>query len=138
LRSAQRSGGGVAAVRAQPSRCAALARILRDASVAFTLPDHPRGCLLISAATNSTGESADVGARLRELRAANTAALEQRFLTAISAGELPQGVEAAAMARFYMATLQGMSAQARDGATRSDLEQIAERALAAWPAASDR
>lgn len=33
-----------------------------------------------------------------------------------------------------MAALQGMSAQARDGATRSDLEHIVTIALKAWPA----
>jgi TetR/AcrR family transcriptional regulator, copper-responsive repressor len=37
------------------------------------------------------------------------------------------------LALFYSATLQGMSAQARDGATREELQTIVRAALCAWP-----
>jgi hypothetical protein len=36
----------------------------------------------------------------------------------------------------YAAVLKAMSAQARDGAGRGDLEQIAEAALEVWPSAA--
>jgi hypothetical protein len=36
------------------------------------------------------------------------------------------------MARFYVTVQQGMSIQARDGADRMMLEEIARSALAAW------
>jgi hypothetical protein len=39
-----------------------------------------------------------------------------------------------AIARYYVTVQQGMSIQARDGASRRDLEAVAHAALAAWPA----
>ncbi|GAA4258669.1 TetR/AcrR family transcriptional regulator [Dactylosporangium darangshiense] len=92
----------------------------------YTDPAHPRGCLVISAATNCTPADADVEAELRELRNANVAALARR----LADGGVP-GAEA--FARYLGAVIQGMSQQARDGATKGDLEQIAEAALRAWP-----
>jgi TetR/AcrR family transcriptional regulator, copper-responsive repressor len=113
----------------------AVERLLRDAAAAYTRPDRPHGCLLISATTNCSPQSAGVAARLRALRATSARALEDRIATAVRAGELPARTDPRALASFYGATLQGMSAQARDGATQSDLEQIADTALRAWPAA---
>jgi AcrR family transcriptional regulator len=95
-------------------------------AAAYTDPAHPRGCLVISAATNCTAADADVEAELRALREANVADLARR----LAAGGVPG---AAAFARYLGAVAQGMSQQARDGATKGDLEQIAEAALRAWP-----
>jgi TetR/AcrR family transcriptional regulator, copper-responsive repressor len=127
-----------AAVRDEPTAYGTVARMLREATVVFTSPEHPPGCLLITAATNCARESADVKARLRDLRTANTDALEQKIAAGLRAGELPPETDPRAVAVFYMATLQGMSAQARDGATRTDLEHIATTALKAWPGPAAR
>ena len=50
----------------------------------------------------------------------------------IADGDVPQGVDAASVAAFYNATMQGMSVQARDGASREALIAVAECADAAW------
>jgi len=42
-------------------------------------------------------------------------------------------MSAHSLALYFSATLQGMSAQARDGASREELETIARVALRAWP-----
>lgn len=115
---------------------AAVRRLLHEAAASYTRPDRPPGCLLASATTNSAPQSAHIAARLREVRAAGLAALEEKFAGAIQSGELPAAVDTHAAAVFYAAVVQGMSAQARDGATRTELEQIAEAALRAWPSAS--
>jgi len=47
--------------------------------------------------------------------------------------KLPPHTSAHPLALFFSATLQGMSAQARDGASREELEAIARTALCAWP-----
>jgi hypothetical protein len=70
---------------------------------------------------------------VRELRAQGHLALEQKIAAAAQAGEIPAGTDARALAMFYAATLQGMCAQARDSATRGDLDAIATAALRAWP-----
>lgn len=115
----------------------AVERLLCEAAASYTRFDRTRGCLLATAATNCSPQSADVAARLREIRAGATRALEDKIAADTRAGQLPAHTNARALATFYTAVLQGMSAQACDGAGRSDLEQIAQAALQAWPAAAD-
>lgn len=119
-----------------PGAYDAVQRLLHEAATAYTRPDRPHGCLLISAATNCSPESADMAAHLRDLRAAGALALENKIAEAVRAGELPARTDARALASFYGAVVKGMSAQARDGAAKSDLEQIAEAAMRAWPQAA--
>jgi TetR/AcrR family transcriptional regulator, copper-responsive repressor len=121
------------ALTEEPTAHLAIARLLHDAAVAYTRPDHPRGCLLITAATNCTPQSGDIKAQLRDLRTAGANAVEQKITTAIGAGELPADTDPGALATFYSAVIQGMSAKARDGATREELDDIAAIALRAWP-----
>jgi AcrR family transcriptional regulator len=121
------------ALTEEPTAHRAITRLLRDAAVAYTRPDHPRGCLLITAATNCTPQSDDIKAQLRDLRRAGANALEQKITTAIGADELPADTDPGALAAFYSAVIQGMSAKARDGATREELDDIAAIALRAWP-----
>jgi AcrR family transcriptional regulator len=123
------------ALSEEPTAYGATARLLRDAAAVYTDARHPRGCLLISAATNCTPQSADIRHRLCGLRIAALGNLEQKFRTAVAAGELPADTDVHALAVFYSAVLQGMSAQARDGATYADLEHAAKAALRAWPVA---
>ncbi|GAA4244713.1 TetR/AcrR family transcriptional regulator [Dactylosporangium darangshiense] len=121
------------ALTEEPSARAAVERLLRDAAAAYTRADRPHGCLLISAATNCSPQSADIAAHLRDQRAAGARALESRIAGDVRTGELPADTDPRTLATFYGAVLQGMSAQARDGATTGDLHRIAEHALLAWP-----
>lgn len=111
----------------------AVERLLREAARAYTGRGRPRGCLLITAATNCAPQSAGVRDRLRDLRRQGDRALQRKLTVATRAGDLPPGTDTHALAVFYAATLQGMSAQARDGASRADLDAIATLALRAWP-----
>jgi len=100
--------------------------MLMIAARVYAEPGHPPGCLVITAATNCTADSADVEAELRAIRNANTAELARRLAAAGVPG-------AEGFARYLGAVVQGMSQQARDGAQQGDLELIAEAALRAWP-----
>ncbi|MFH7594870.1 TetR/AcrR family transcriptional regulator [Streptomyces racemochromogenes] len=119
------------ALREEPSAGAAMARILREAAEIYTDPAHPPGCMVISAAVNTTSQ--EVAEALRERRNANLALFESRITADIATGVLPADTDARALARYAGAVLQGMSQQSRDGATREELEAVAERALLAWP-----
>ncbi|MER6289927.1 TetR/AcrR family transcriptional regulator [Streptomyces sviceus] len=119
------------ALTEEPTARAAVERLLREAAVAYTAPGHPHGCLVIHAATNCS--TPEVEESLRGRRNANIAAFESRIRADIAAGELPAGTDAAALARYTGAVIQGMSQQARDGASRQDLEAVAEIALTNWP-----
>ncbi|WP_405924049.1 TetR/AcrR family transcriptional regulator [Streptomyces sp. NBC_00035] len=122
---------GDRALAEEPTARAGVERMLREAAAEYTDPDHPHGCLVVHAATNCT--SPEVEASLRERRNANIAAFETRMKAAIAAGELPPETDVSALARHTGAMIQGMSQQARDGATREDLEALAELAMAVWP-----
>lgn len=117
----------------EPTARAGVRRMLREAAEVYTDPMQPRGCLIISAATNCTRQSADIADMLRDRRNANVAAIEQRIAADVDAGALPADTDPRALAVFTAAVVQGMSQQARDGATRDELHAVADAAMRAWP-----
>jgi len=126
------------ALSEEPTARDGVARMLREAAAEYTAADHPRGCLVISAATNCTPDSADVEEMLRARRNANIAAIRRRIEEDVDAGILPADTDAAALARLTGVTVQGMSQQARDGATRAELEAVAALAMQPWPSQEAR
>ncbi|MEV6248463.1 TetR/AcrR family transcriptional regulator [Streptomyces sp. NPDC051742] len=112
----------------------AIGRMLREAATLFTEPGHPRGCLMISAATNCS--TPEVEEALRARRNENLSTFEARIRRDVESGDLPPDVDARALARFSGAVLQGLSQQARDGATAEELTAVAETAMRAWPPAA--
>ncbi|MGW3388284.1 TetR/AcrR family transcriptional regulator [Streptomyces cinereoruber] len=115
----------------EPTAREAVGRMLGEVAHLFTEPGHPPGCLVISAAVNCS--TPEVEAILRDRRNANLAFFEARIRQDVEAGELPAGTDPRALARFSGAVLQGMSQQARDGATAEELAAVAEAAMRAWP-----
>lgn len=114
---------------------AAFAGILRTAAETYTAPGHPTGCLVITAATNCSPHSCEVEQDLRERRVATVNAFQARLSRAEARGQLPAGTEPRALAVYFGSVIEGMSQQARDGATREELEQVADLAMAVWPQA---
>ncbi|MFI6098242.1 TetR/AcrR family transcriptional regulator [Lentzea sp. NPDC051213] len=127
----------VRALDEEPTARRAIERMLAEAAVSYTDSSHPQGCLVISAASNPTAVSSDVVAQLRELREAGRDAIEAKIRHDVDEGVLPSTVDAHGLAVFFAATIQGMSGQARDGASTTDLERVAELAMHAWPESSD-
>ncbi|MEU9867612.1 TetR/AcrR family transcriptional regulator [Actinomadura sp. NPDC048021] len=122
----------------EPTAYGAFARILREAAANYADPSHPAGCLTISAATNVTPQDAEVAAFLRDLRNRNLEVFRSRLQAARQAGELPAATDPGALASYFAAVIQGMSQRACDGASAAELTEIAELALAAWPAPQGR
>lgn len=108
-------------------------QLLERGIAAVTAPGRPLGCMVSSGMLMTSTENAELAGELKGLRAATREALERRIARDVEEGILPKEVEAAALARFYVSVLQGISVQALDGATRDELLPIAARALAAWP-----
>lgn len=123
---------GTAAL-ARPTAREALETLLREAARELTAPGRPPGCLCVLGAVNCGPGSAEVEADLRRRRAANEAAIRRRIEAGRDAGELPADADVGALAKFYAGVFQGMSFQARDGASRDELERVAEVAMASWP-----
>lgn len=95
------------------------------------------GCL-VSTGTLTSGPDAQVSAALiRAEREKALADIRARCQAAVRSGELPGQSDVDGLSRAIAAVIQGMSVQARDGATREDLERLAQAALRMIPAAPD-
>ena len=117
----------------EPTARGAIERILRESAIELSKPSQPKGCMLITAATNCAAESAHLQRALADRRAAQKKHLKERIAKGIADGELARGTDAGALADFYATVLTGMSMQSRDGATRKTLLATAEAAMRAWP-----
>lgn len=109
---------------------------LRGAAEVHTGACTPAGCLGINGALACSDDAETVRVRLAERRRLAERVLADRFARARDDGDLRADADPAALARFVMAVSQGMSVQAKAGATREQLFEIAELALAGWPAAA--
>lgn len=120
------------AVENAPDARSAVEGFLTATAHTFSRPGKPRGCMVVLSQLNATEASASVCAALRENRAQGQSGLETRLRQAAAAGELAAGVDVAAVAAFYLTVQQGMSIQARDGASEEKLLSVAKGAMAAW------
>lgn len=122
-------GEALAAPRARDG----IAALLRGTAYALTDQSNPSGCLVVQG-ISGTGEH---GECIRDMINAKRAAFEkdigERLKRAKKEGELPDGADPAGLAQYFATVTQGMAVQASSGASRKELERVAEMALAAWP-----
>lgn len=125
-------------------RSAATARgavrsLLMDSAAALTgcVVDIPRGCMVTLSAVGSEGH-AELGDLVRSARAVTLERLSTRLDRAVAEGEIPASVDLHALARFVQTLQNGMSILARDGASRAELEAVADVAMAGWDARTAR
>ena len=98
--------------------------------VAESREQHARGCLLLSANMERAVDDEEIARFLED----NQAEVEFIFADALRCGlrrdELRAGTDVAALAKFFVATIQGMRAMARLKSDRRALRQVARIALA--------
>jgi AcrR family transcriptional regulator len=135
-------GGYVQVALGKPAARAVVEHLLYGAADAVTDPDHPPGCLAVQGALSCGDAAESIKQELMSRRANGEEDLRKRFDRAIAEGDLPAASDAADLARYISAILQGMAVQAAGGTSREQLRKIAEMALRTWPptasAASDR
>lgn len=98
----------------------------------FSSRKHPSGCMVVLSGLHANEANESVRAELVARREQSTQALARRLARGVETGEIAPTADVAAIARFYVTVQEGMSIQARDGASRATLEKIAKSALAAW------
>ncbi len=103
--------------------------LLMEAAVNYARNDRTGGCLIALGVLSCGIEHREIARRMEERRSAAREAIQARLDRGKQAGELEQTTDTWALAAFYAATLQGMSVQARDGASAQELERIAQTAL---------
>lgn len=116
---------------ALPTARESIAALLESAAVSYTTEGKLRGCLVDLSTTNFAGQQ-----RRRRLPARSPAARRapaaRAFRTGVADGDVPAGADLDALTSFYSSVLQGLSIQARDGASRQQLLAIGRCAMAAW------
>ncbi|MDB5981598.1 MAG: transcriptional regulator, TetR family [Pseudomonas sp.] len=115
-----------------PTARDAVVLMLLGATVQQTRNGQPQGCLLMSASITSPPVN-EVHQAIVQIRRDVESSVRSRIEQGIEEGELPAATDAAVLAGFYMTVIQGMSVQARDGASRDKLHGVADAAIRAWP-----
>ncbi|MEI5101299.1 TetR/AcrR family transcriptional regulator [Streptomyces sp. PmtG] len=126
---------GAAMTRAfteEPTARAAVEAVLRENARVYAEQGRPSGCMIVLAATNCSAANEPVREHLATWRRAGADMMAERLDRAVAEGELPAATDTRAAADFYTTVIQGMSVQARDGATAADLHKTVDRAMAAW------
>lgn len=116
------------ALREEPTARAAIHAMLRATADQITGPDTPHYCMLILAAPTGAVENDAVREFLADRRRDQYATIRERLARDLAVP--PAGLDA--VARYYATVVQGLSIQARDGATRAELETVVTCAMAAW------
>lgn len=124
---------GPRALKEEPTARGAIDRWLRESAEELTRPCHPKGCMVVMATTNCSVAAEHVQMALTKRRAAAIANIHSRIQSGIDSGELPPDTDAQALGNFYSTVYQGMSMQAKDGATRASLMATVDAAMRAWP-----
>ncbi len=115
------------------SAYAAASSMLMACAALYTGDATPAGCLLASATASGSDAHVDARAAVARIRTQGRKALRLRIERDVESGVLPKETDATALSDLVFAVTQGMSALARDGAARAELEGIARQAMVAWP-----
>ena len=126
---------GVRALKEEPTARSAIERWLMEAANELTQPCHPKGCMVVMAATNCSAAAERVQDALLLRRTEAIANVGRRIQGGIDSGELPADTDAQDLANFYATIYQGMSMQAKDGATHESLVATVRTAMRSWPRA---
>ncbi|WP_030748360.1 TetR/AcrR family transcriptional regulator [Streptomyces sp. NRRL F-5135] len=123
---------GARAMREPTARQVATA-FLNGSVRATTRPGCPTGCLGVQGALAAGDPGRPARDTLSAWRDEHTSRLRDRFRQAVDEGDLPPGTDPGLLARYLMTVANGIAVQAAGGATRDDLQGVADMALLNWP-----
>ncbi|MFD4258023.1 TetR/AcrR family transcriptional regulator [Streptomyces sp. NPDC058534] len=125
----------VARALKEPTAREVATAFLNGAVRTSTRPDCPPGCLGVQGSLAAGDAGLPVRDMLADWRKGGVTHLADRFRQAVDDGDLPPGIDPLHVARYLMTFANGISVQAAGGATREDLQRVAEMALRDWPPA---
>ncbi len=111
---------------AHPNLQTALYTLVMGYVGTYTQAGCPAGCAILNAPSD---DDPQVQTLLDTLRSSTLQAVHARIQKGVDDGDLPADTSVNGMARFVMSVLQGMSLQARDGATADDLRALATASM---------
>jgi AcrR family transcriptional regulator len=105
-------------------------RALFHNTVSFlTTPGHPPTCMTLTGAVGCSLDAAPARDLMTEIRRQNQVAIRERLLRARKNGELPKGINVDDYTRYLSTIIAGLSIQAANGSTRTELKRTARMAL---------
>lgn len=117
----------------EPTLPAVVTRLLNSSVEHLGDPTRPRGCMVVQGALCGGEEAESARRQALQLRLQSYELMRERFEQGQAAGELPPDAVAADLARFLVVVLNGLSIQATNGATREQMQRVAEIAIKAFP-----
>jgi AcrR family transcriptional regulator len=120
------------ALQTAPTAREGIEGVLMHTARAFSRPHMPPGCLVVLSALNTNDSNEPIRHDLVERRSKCVKVMEARLKQAVIDGQISPDVDVRSIATFYVTVHQGMSIQARDGASAKTLESIAQSAMSAW------
>lgn len=130
----------IATVGSRPMRPLETASTARDGirgmlegTIDVALSAKPGGCLLILGVVNCLPENQPARDCLLHARRKTVTLIRACLQHGVAAGDLPKDADIDRLAAYFHGIMQAISFQARDGATRAQLEALIEPAMAALP-----
>jgi AcrR family transcriptional regulator len=114
----------------------AFSRLFAATAEEFTRCDHPLGCMVALACTQTPPALENIRDMMVEHRAFSEGALAERIRKGIANCDVPDDTDVESLAAYYSAVACGLAGQARDGASRQKLVEIGRLAMRAWPVAN--
>jgi AcrR family transcriptional regulator len=117
----------------EPTSRAVAEKLLRGALAAQTNSCDPKGCLGVISSMQCGPEASSIRECVIERQKGSRDAFIARLERAKVEGDLPNDIEPEALARYMIAVLQGLTVQAKNGASGEELESLVEMAMRTWP-----
>jgi AcrR family transcriptional regulator len=134
----QRTAGFLSgSIRAPTAREVAVG-LLRGAAEFHANQANPPGCLMVQGALVGSDTAGSARRETRDRRNRLREAIQARLERALREDDLPQGADPAALARYLVAVMRGMAVEAAGGADATELNEIVDVALTAWPVSKER
>jgi AcrR family transcriptional regulator len=118
---------------AEPDIYKAIEGFFQDSARILLSPDTPCGCMVVLAAVNISDDAKEITDAIRVLRFATKEMFASRLRRAIKDRQIPKNTDVVSMAGALNTMLEGLSIQARDGLSQTELESIAHYAMRILP-----
>ncbi len=118
---------------AMPTAREAFQSLLYGVVDLLTDKKNPGGCLFVCGGLAGGEASAPILEEMKRRRLEGEADIRVRFERAVVDGDLPQGTDFRALAKFAATQMWGLSVQGMNGSTKKELLAVAEIAIRAFP-----